>query len=84
MSEKVCLGLTLTAVLLVIVLLVGCLIATDVGVKDLYRIRYGTMIVYNSDMTEVLYSTNDGCELKEVDGKLILITGKDERYEALC
>lgn len=39
---------------------------------------YDAVVVYNASMTEVLYSNADGCSIEAVDGKLVVITGKDE------
>jgi hypothetical protein len=45
--------------------------------KDAVNLNYDTVVVYNSDMTKVLYSNTDGCTIKDEDGTIMIVIRKD-------
>lgn len=62
--------------LLVVSIMIDC---GCFGEKDVVNLNYDTVVVYNSDTTEVLYFNTDGCTIKDSDGTLMVVIRKDEQ-----
>lgn len=71
-----------TVIMIWVAIILGVIIMAMCGgcaEKDVIDLNYDTVVVYNSDMTEVLYSNTDGCTIKDVDGTLMVVIRKDEQ-----
>lgn len=63
-----------------VALILGVIVMAMFGgyeAKDVVDLNYDTVVICNSDMTEVLYSNTDGCTIKDVDGTLMIVIRKD-------
>lgn len=73
------------AVIITILILLGSMLLAGVIVtvagtadSDLLPTKYDTVVIYNEDMTEVLYSNTSGCEIKDMEGRLAVIINSEE------
>lgn len=72
-------GIAILVILLGVLALGGIIaIASGCADSDLMPTDYDSVIVYNEDMTEVLYSNTDGCKIKDIDGRLVVVINSKE------